>query len=261
MLTQSSLLRNRDNQRRSRARRKDYIDDLEKRLRKFEREGVRITAEVQAAARTVAEENRLLRSLLIKNGTSAVEIDAHLRRSREPSESLTQMKARTFTEHSQSHEGKDFDHRPSSPHATQPRQITTFLVEETPQEHGMDLAAPGSSEDLGQKRYGNRMVSTECPVRDAGNRFEEQKSEQEDDQQIPKESQATSTRGQASNMSGNQRLPISGTGDETHCEIAAHIITSMRGREDSETVWPELGCTSGRNCMVKNVDIFQMVDQ
>src|SRR5271156_576324 len=76
------LSRNREIQRRSRARRKDYIADLEKRVWQYQREGIKATAEVQAAARKVAEENYLLHSLLAKHGISTEEIKEHLQGSR-----------------------------------------------------------------------------------------------------------------------------------------------------------------------------------
>ncbi|KAA8649372.1 bZIP transcription factor [Aspergillus tanneri] len=68
----------RDNQRRSRARRKEYVRDLEQRLRKFESLGVEATREVQAAGRKVAAENALLRSLLRRRGVTEKEIQEYL---------------------------------------------------------------------------------------------------------------------------------------------------------------------------------------
>ncbi|KMU81340.1 hypothetical protein CISG_08985 [Coccidioides immitis RMSCC 3703] len=69
----------RDNQRRSRARRKEYIQDLEQRLRAFEKLGVEATLEVQAAGRKVAAENALLRSLLRIRGVTDFEVEHYLR--------------------------------------------------------------------------------------------------------------------------------------------------------------------------------------
>jgi hypothetical protein len=49
--------------------------------------------------------------------------------------------------------------------------------------------------------------------------------------------------------------------DEISCLAAAEIIAGMRGHDNPEEVWPELGCDSSRKCMVKNMDIFQIMDQ
>ena len=50
-----------------------------------------------------------------------------------------------------------------------------------------------------------------------------------------------------------------GSVDETDCEHAAHIIASMRGHTDHESIWPELGCSVARKCTIKTLTIFQMV--
>ncbi|KAL8687252.1 MAG: hypothetical protein Q9224_005206, partial [Gallowayella concinna] len=57
----SDAARIRDNQRRSRARRAEYVRELEDKVRAYEKEGVQATTEVQASARRVVEENGLLR--------------------------------------------------------------------------------------------------------------------------------------------------------------------------------------------------------
>ena len=66
----ANLARIRDNQRRSRARKREYLQELEQRLRLCELQGIEASAEVQMAARRVAEENRQLRELLHKQGVS-----------------------------------------------------------------------------------------------------------------------------------------------------------------------------------------------
>lgn len=48
--------------------RKEYVQELEERVRYCERRGVQATAEVQAAAKKIAAENAYLRQLLQKNG-------------------------------------------------------------------------------------------------------------------------------------------------------------------------------------------------
>ncbi|KAF1925266.1 uncharacterized protein M421DRAFT_263671 [Didymella exigua CBS 183.55] len=72
-------IRIRDNQRRSRARRKDLIKDLQTRVQGYELKGVTATLEMQRAARKVAQENERLRSLLTRHGILRDEIDSFLR--------------------------------------------------------------------------------------------------------------------------------------------------------------------------------------
>ncbi|KAL8849145.1 MAG: hypothetical protein Q9221_005868 [Calogaya cf. arnoldii] len=57
---QNSTTRIRDNQRRSRARRKEYILELEAKVRGYEQRGVTASAEIQTAARKVDAENKAL---------------------------------------------------------------------------------------------------------------------------------------------------------------------------------------------------------
>ncbi|TKA79341.1 hypothetical protein B0A49_01698 [Cryomyces minteri] len=73
--TKSNLARIRDNQRRSRARRKEYLQELENKYRHCEAVGVEASAEIQAAARRVLEENRRLWGLLRIKGVGENEIE------------------------------------------------------------------------------------------------------------------------------------------------------------------------------------------
>ncbi|EKD21739.1 uncharacterized protein L3040_004961 [Drepanopeziza brunnea f. sp. 'multigermtubi'] len=85
MLTHSqekaNLARLRDNQRRSRARRKEYLQELEARLRQCELQGVEASSEIQTAARRVADENKKLRALLAQRGVQDDSIEAYLQKS------------------------------------------------------------------------------------------------------------------------------------------------------------------------------------
>ncbi|RDA85510.1 hypothetical protein CP532_2182 [Ophiocordyceps camponoti-leonardi (nom. inval.)] len=73
-----NLARIRDNQRRSRARRREYLQELEQRLRVYELQGIEASTEVQMAARRVAEENRQLRELLNRHGVDDNHIALYL---------------------------------------------------------------------------------------------------------------------------------------------------------------------------------------
>ncbi|WAO94236.1 Hypothetical protein NCS54_01181000 [Fusarium falciforme] len=73
-----SAIRIRDNQRRSRARHKEYVEGLQKKLQDYERQGVEATLQMQQAARNVAVENSRLRILLGYHGVTAEDIDKFL---------------------------------------------------------------------------------------------------------------------------------------------------------------------------------------
>jgi hypothetical protein len=74
----ASLTRIRDNQRRSRAKRKELLESLQQRIQDYERRGVVATIEVQQAAKAVAHENAALRHLLARHGVSPDEINQEL---------------------------------------------------------------------------------------------------------------------------------------------------------------------------------------
>jgi hypothetical protein len=78
---QQNQQRIRDNQRRSRARRKEYQQELEARLRNYELQGIGASREIQEAARKVTDENNKLRSLLIQYGIDDDTIMAYLQSS------------------------------------------------------------------------------------------------------------------------------------------------------------------------------------
>ncbi|KAF2687102.1 hypothetical protein K458DRAFT_185816 [Lentithecium fluviatile CBS 122367] len=68
----------RDNQRRSRAQRKEFLENLQQRVQEYERRGIAATVEVQQAAQAVARENAALRRLLARHGILREEIDREL---------------------------------------------------------------------------------------------------------------------------------------------------------------------------------------
>jgi hypothetical protein len=78
---EQDLARIRENQRRSRARRKDYIRELEAKIRSYEQKGSEASVEVQNAARKVLEENRTLRAMLRAKGVPDQEITAAVNQS------------------------------------------------------------------------------------------------------------------------------------------------------------------------------------
>jgi hypothetical protein len=63
---------------RSRARRKEYLQELEAKIRSVEQAGIEASSEIQTAARKVLDENRKLRTLLHERGVSEPEVVAAL---------------------------------------------------------------------------------------------------------------------------------------------------------------------------------------
>ncbi|OAA72348.1 hypothetical protein ISF_01421 [Cordyceps fumosorosea ARSEF 2679] len=76
--TNPAAERIRENQRRSRARRKEFVEAMQRRLDEYEKQGVEATLQMQQAARTVAIENSRLRLLLARRGVTDHEVDKFL---------------------------------------------------------------------------------------------------------------------------------------------------------------------------------------
>ncbi|KAL7791447.1 hypothetical protein V8C37DRAFT_157268 [Trichoderma ceciliae] len=74
----AAAIRIRENQRRSRARRKEYVEGMQRKLQDFESRGVSATLEMQQAARDVAIENSRLRLLLSHNGVTIEAVENFL---------------------------------------------------------------------------------------------------------------------------------------------------------------------------------------
>ncbi|WQF76263.1 hypothetical protein CDEST_01277 [Colletotrichum destructivum] len=69
----------RDNQRRSRARRKELINELQRKVQEYERQGIEASLPMQTGASEVAAENSRLRALLASRGLSNEQVDSHLK--------------------------------------------------------------------------------------------------------------------------------------------------------------------------------------
>ena len=217
----SSSARIRDNQRRSRARRKEYIQELEQRLQQFETLGVEATREVQLAGRKVAAENAALRSLLRTRGITDEEVweyvEAHASNSGQfTASSVTAPKARISKSM-----GTRNNHEKNE---SFPRMDI----------NGLSPLPSGAAGNTKGEMLTGQSPSIESPVATESLTHIASSVEQSDG-----------------------RLD---TGDSTSCEVAAGIITSMRGHADMRDVRSELGCRSSSTCMVRNMHIFEILD-
>ena len=219
----------RENQRRSRARRKEYTHHLEEQLRLFQRLGVAASQEVQEAGRKVARENALLRSLLILHGVSNEEIKKYLE------SQATYIPSITSSEPTTSHSTIV----PNDPLTNCRHTRTAFLqINSSPPE----LDTTGTQRPLsrsGTKGYIGLSIqdpSAERPV--------------------ALSSDARETVSKAQELGDARNI-----GQLTSCENAARIIASLRNYPDIHDLRSELGCDSEANCMVKNMSIFDALDK
>ncbi|KAK6362640.1 hypothetical protein TWF730_000095 [Orbilia blumenaviensis] len=78
MADKPAKARIRDNQRRSRANKKEYVASLEQKIAEYNARGIQATIEMQAAARAVALENERLRMLLGEVGVTPERVNSYL---------------------------------------------------------------------------------------------------------------------------------------------------------------------------------------
>ncbi|GKZ24728.1 hypothetical protein AbraIFM66951_011855 [Aspergillus brasiliensis] len=234
----SSSVRIRDNQRRSRARRKEYIHDLEQRLQKYQTEGIRATREVQEAGRKVAVENSLLRSLLILHGVSDQEVQEYL-------------KAHTADICPPTSRPEAVLVTPS--HSGQSPRLNTV------DDSGGPIPSNNERDDTSPEKTATKPASSSSLVTyQQAAISDSQNSDGDSELSVPFDSPTPDIPTlQAPNRHQDSRQ----SGQCTPCETAAGIISSMRSYPNMQDVRSELGCHSSASCMVKNMDIFQLLNE
>lgn len=222
----TSSARIRDNQRRSRTRRKEYIHDLEQRLRSFERLGVTATQEVQAAGKKVATENILLRSLLMLHGVTETQIKGYLESQGQPPNSIP---SQSYLMPSSKLED-NLQRAPIPPHKelnSSPHELMTISSKTSIPQSNVN----GNVDILDSQGSCAERASTLTPATTEP----ETESRQFD--------------------------PRQNTGQFTSCATAENIIKSMQAHSDQRDVRSELGCNSEPDCMVRNMSIFELLDK
>ncbi|MCJ1393712.1 hypothetical protein MMC18_006588 [Xylographa bjoerkii] len=249
-MSTSNLARVRDNQRRSRARRKEHLHNTEKRLRELEREGVKVSTDIQKAARRVVEENIRLRAMLRQRGVEDVEIDESLRGgvngtqesapllllpiSSPPitpgslASSPRHLDVSVLLSQHDDHSCKA-DNAIASPVVTEERQILAS-IQDTPREYRVNTRSGDATELHGDS----------TPLRQPANN-------QMTNGHHPQNAETSNPQPRALNT--------------TSCLLAANILASMCSAKTAAEVSAELGCFSGTDCEVDNVKLFQIMDR
>ena len=221
----------RDNQRRSRARKREYIQEIEEKVRLCESQGVEASSELQRAARKVAEENRRLRELLRCKGVAEEEIEGFVR-SEDVGVCMVEVVggAERLLQLEKALEVRECCARKS---------LTSKAC-----------AGSGCSPTI---------ASEPCKISSANSPCDEQR-----DQNSVVESQMPEA-----HMSPNrasEALSVYATGLDTplssqvNCAFAADMITTMAGG-DPTVVKAQLGCMTEADCEVKHEVMFNLMDR
>lgn len=259
LATSPNPARVRENQRRSRARRKEYLEELEARLRSYESLGVQASIDMQLSARAVLAENARLRE---ENAQLRLENDKLNQQLKEKAkQNIDNVSADTdsqslgrvgcSTENSrtwkaacgsvgESTEGlSDF-------HTAERRHTVTYT------ETGLSLPLTTRSDSLQPSlTCTNPSMSDIDPP--SGNETASQ-----DGSPIQQE---TSTR----EVTCDRRHHADLSTDTSSCEYAARIITSMRADVTPDDVRADLECNESigewKRCKVNNAKLFIAMDR
>ncbi|MCJ1259091.1 hypothetical protein MMC24_006926 [Lignoscripta atroalba] len=246
MQDKANLARVRDNQRRSRARRKEYLQDLEDKYRNCELLGAEAASEIQTAARRVAEENKRLRALLRARGVSDDEIDGHLEKSfGEPVVSTARsLDAMLSTRKPCGGRKPGASCQPSE---SSPMRLETFNVAGAQSYVPQPQPTPPMSFPILEHSHTQ-------PGSSVGSYPSSNTSELESHFHMNNATDWT-TVGQF-DFSG-----VSTDADTSSCNFAATLLTSMRGDISADQVKMELGCAPGSDCKIANATLFNAMDR
>lgn len=228
--TSSDPTRTRDNQRRSRARRKEYLESLEVKYRECQRLGVEASMQLQTAARRVVEENKRLRQMLNQLGVTDDQITQTVRDL--SSSDIPEQVSPTDGVQAILDARGACDPMSDGLGTTPTQQLVSRLdqsdlTRHTPVE---PFAFKDSSASLDQEQTSNVLISIAT-----GNNW--------DDNIVPENAKAASAP------------------DQSSCFVAADAIRSMNPELGGE-LEHELGCdAAGSECRVPNVHVFELMDR
>ncbi|KAL2147932.1 hypothetical protein VTI28DRAFT_3410 [Corynascus sepedonium] len=231
----SAAARIRNNQRRSRARHREFVEELKAKIRHYECKGVQATLDMRQAARKVALENSRLRSLLASHGVANEEIDHYL---------------------------ASFDDQAS-------RCLpTTALVPQTDEAgplllmSNLGLSRPERDVPNGASTstLDTPAVATDASVRQTCCGPTTQCSPA-DERDVQAHGAEPSPQGGAASPSPSSLIPSTTASHlEMSCTAAAHIMVNMYRDGNKERAREALGCPGPEECLVKNTLVFQLLD-
>ncbi|KND93837.1 hypothetical protein TOPH_01446 [Tolypocladium ophioglossoides CBS 100239] len=286
--TSASAIRIRENQRRSRARRKEYVEGMERRIQEYERRGVEATLEMQQAARTVAIENARLRAMLSQLGASAADVDAFLQTSQDQdaAQTLSSVRLRAADQRAGATglEAEALDSQPPLPEARRGESCCNKSVQSTeskgndslgqaPMHGAARWSIPPETPHYGLPPWAQRSATpfdkldvlaaasmqqgccdgrTQCtmPASDFGAESPSTVG--------PSPGAVTPSSNGLQSMSPSDAAFASPM--EMSCNAAAQIIAEMQGHVDRELAKERLGCNGRDECFVRNTVLFQILE-
>ncbi|KAM0258717.1 hypothetical protein ACHAQJ_003726 [Trichoderma viride] len=283
--TPDSNAQNRESQRRSRARRRELIDDLSRQLDEYKHRGVEATLEMQYAARSVFAENMRLRALLNLHGISEGEISQYLSSPDHTASGISKTRAGKGkrTCRSNGH---------SSLQTAQPRMSPVDAVVNSASSRCQDSSPSAATRSVPKAADGWRTsaatsetvplmpIESSSTARSSADAVQHhcqsdkvdyyQRSGDEDHQDLEH-------MGYFEGETAGDILPSTldcfcppgpSTTDasrtealETSCDTAAAILVELHDQTDAARARIALGCTGTSSCSVRNTTIFRLMDE
>ncbi|KAK3381963.1 hypothetical protein B0H63DRAFT_216863 [Podospora didyma] len=268
----SAAARVRENQRRSRARHREFVEGLQIRIKEYERRGVEATLEMQRTARAVALENSRLRALLVSRGVSPNEIENFLSSFDDQLAHIMGDAPTTTTTVALPAQARC---------GPKPRRLSrngngSVDIRATRSRRSIDAAATmcHGMTDADHTEDDRFQSDDTIPMSDEPALFSDRNQEQTSSSG-PFSSYSSSdtkdglmtftpqrhSRWQTERSTSPSLSPTaSGSPMEMSCTIAASIIVSMQRGQTETRAREALGCKGTRDCLVKNTAVFQFLD-
>lgn len=270
-----SSIRIRENQRRSRNQRKELIQDLRRRVQEYEIKGVAATQEMQRAARKVAEENSLLRSLLASRGVTHHEVEAYLRSFNTTTTTpITTAPITTAPSHAPHMlpVPTGLPRTPVSHQVVVPKTVPLCMPPPTqsPAQTSIGPLAPTTSQPQAQPRSEPQSIQRPAPAAmDASPastccKPADGTGHDNSTSTFPMLQEDAECPNTASCFCAPTPMPKEtplDTGLLISCETAATIISEMRGDADRSRIRASLGCVGDEECTVKNTRVLELMDE
>ncbi|KAL7621618.1 hypothetical protein AAE478_008944 [Parahypoxylon ruwenzoriense] len=249
--TPASVAQNRDNQRRSRTRQRELVEEMRKQLQEYERRGVEASLEMQRAAREVARENRRLRIMLAHRGILSEEIQLFLGL---PDEVVDGM---VLDETAQQVGTDTSSSPPRSPFPKPTQDLSAAPALPSPSSYAISSSRrqsePSHTTSMGFRNEDEplRQLSDLTHILylcDEDSRRKRNGTSASDPYHPPDPSAPSTPRDSVT-------TPL-----ETSCIAAVDIISELYGDWDAAEALLTLGCSGTSDCLIKNTRLFQLMD-
>lgn len=227
--TPASIELNRENQRRSRARQREVLSDLQRRVVEYEKRDAQATLEMQRVARAVAEENGILREMLAMRGVRREEVEEFVVARRSAMQTSGQMQVRV--------DGY------STPEAYPTPTSMSYILDAPPQ---ASLPEPQyhSLRPHAENPPFPQPTKTCAPIHPPVHHH-------------PEASYSLPPLGSPDFYASDQEK----LKDGMHCMEAASILAQLRGNPDATFARAALGCGDKKDCVIRNTDLLQLMDE